>query len=76
MGEIRIPKFGMSAVDAEILEILVAPGDTVGVGQAVVEAASDKVDFTIESEIAGTVSEVLVSAGDVCAMGAVIITVA
>ena len=76
MGEIRVPKFGMSAVDAEIVEIFVAPGDKVQAGQAVVEAASDKVDFTIESEIAGTVDEVLVSVGDVCAMGAVIITLA
>jgi pyruvate/2-oxoglutarate dehydrogenase complex dihydrolipoamide acyltransferase (E2) component len=74
MAEIRVPKFGMSAVDAEILEILVAPGDQVREGQPVVEAGSDKVDFTIESETAGTVEQVLVSVGDVCPMGSVIIT--
>lgn len=73
MAEIRMPKFGMSAVDAEIL---VAPGDAVQVGQHVVEAGSDKVDFAIESDVAGTVAEVLVSVGDVCAMGSVIITLA
>jgi pyruvate/2-oxoglutarate dehydrogenase complex dihydrolipoamide acyltransferase (E2) component len=61
-------------VDAEILEILVAPGDQVRAGQPVVEAGSDKVDFTIESETAGTVEQVLVSVGDVCPMGSVIIT--
>jgi pyruvate/2-oxoglutarate dehydrogenase complex dihydrolipoamide acyltransferase (E2) component len=74
MAEIRVPKFGMSALDAEILEILVAPGDQVRAGQPVVEAGSDKVDFTIESETAGTVEQVLISVGDVCPMGSVIIT--
>jgi pyruvate/2-oxoglutarate dehydrogenase complex dihydrolipoamide acyltransferase (E2) component len=74
MTEIRVPKFGMSAVDAEILEILVAPGDQVVEGQPVVEAGSDKVDFTIESETAGTVAEVRVAVGDICPMGSVIMT--
>ena len=73
MPEIRMPKFGMSAVDAEITDILVSPGDAVAVGQTVVEAGSDKVDFTVESEVAGTVSEVLVAVGDDCPMGAVMI---
>lgn len=69
-----MPKFGMSAVDAEILQVFVNPGDAVGVGQQVVEAASDKVDFTVESDYDGIVAEVRVSVGDVCAMGAVIVT--
>lgn len=72
--EIRMPKFGMSAVDAEILELMVRPGDVVENGQVVAEAASDKVDFTIDSDYAGTVDQVHVAVGDVCAMGAVIIT--
>ncbi len=72
--EIRIPKFGMSAVDAEILELLVAVGDRVDTGQPVAEAASDKVDFVIQSEQEGVVAEVLVAAGDVCSMGTVIMT--
>lgn len=72
--EVRMPKFGMSAVDAEILELLVQPGDAVTTGQPVAEAASDKVDFTIESEHDGVVDRIDVSVGDVCAMGAVIMT--
>jgi pyruvate/2-oxoglutarate dehydrogenase complex dihydrolipoamide acyltransferase (E2) component len=65
----------MSAVDAEIIEILVSPGDRIETGTAVIEAASDKVDFTIESEHSGTVTNVVVAVGDVCPMGAVIMTV-
>ena len=67
--EVRMPKFGMSAVDAEILELLVGPGDEVAPGQAVAEAASDKVDFTIEAEQAGTVVELFVSTGQNVSMG-------
>lgn len=72
MHEVRVPKFGMSAVDVEILEILVAAGDRVEAGAAVIEAASDKVDFTIEAERGGVVAEVLVSAGQTCDMGSIV----
>jgi pyruvate/2-oxoglutarate dehydrogenase complex dihydrolipoamide acyltransferase (E2) component len=72
-GLIRVPKVGMSALDVEIVEVLVSPGDRVEAGQPVVEAASDKVDFTIEAEVAGTVRAVLVAAGDERPMGAVIV---
>ncbi len=72
MSEVRVPKVGMSAVEVEILAVLVAVGDRVETGTAVVEAASDKVDFTIESDQAGTVIELLVAEGQTCAMGDVI----
>jgi len=70
--EIRVPKFGMSGLEVEILELLVAPGDVVAVGQPVAEAASDKVDFTVESEVAGTVRQVVAGVGDMCEMGSVL----
>ncbi len=72
MKEVRVPKFGMSAVDVEILEVLVQPGDRVEVGTPVIEAGSDKVDFEIESEVAGIIVEVLVEPGQTCAMGAIV----
>lgn len=73
MPEIRVPKFGMSAVDVEIIEVLVVVGDRVEPGTPVVEAASDKVDLTIESESAGTVAEILCVSGETKAMGEVLI---
>lgn len=75
MHEVRVPKFGMSAVEVEVLQILVQPGDRVEAGQAVIEAASDKVDFEIESEVAGTVAEIQVAVGDMCGMGTIVMTV-
>lgn len=75
MSDVRVPKFGMSAVDVEILEVLVQPGDRVEAGTAVIEAASDKVDFEIESEITGIVTEVLVEPGQICPMGAIVVRI-
>ena len=69
MSEVRVPKVGMSAVEVEILEVLVAVGDRVEAGAAVVEAASDKVDFTIEADEAGTVVELFVAVGQNVSMG-------
>lgn len=69
MSEVRVPKVGMSAVEVEILDVLVAVGDRVEAGAAVVEAASDKVDFVIEADQAGTVVELFVTAGQNVSMG-------
>jgi pyruvate/2-oxoglutarate dehydrogenase complex dihydrolipoamide acyltransferase (E2) component len=74
MSEIRVPKFGMSATDVEVLEILVEVGQSVEPGTPVVEAASDKVDFMVEAETAGTVAEIHCSVGDNVDMGALLIT--
>jgi pyruvate dehydrogenase E2 component (dihydrolipoamide acetyltransferase) len=73
MHEIRVPKFGMSATEVEVLEILVSVGQQVTPETPVIEAASDKVDFTIEAEATGTVSEILCSVGDSVGMGEVLV---
>ena len=75
MTEIRIPNFGTSGDAVEILEILVAEGDTVAAGQKVIEAASDKVDFAIESEVAGRVTSLQCAVGDEVTMGTVVLVV-
>lgn len=72
MSEIRVPKFGMSGLEVEILELLVEVGDPVVAGQPVAEAASDKVDFTIDSESGGTVISIAAAAGDMCEMGSIL----
>lgn len=73
MHEIRAPKFGMSATEIEVVDILVSIGQQVTPETPVVEAASDKVDFMIEAEASGTVSEILCAIGDNVEMGAVLI---
>lgn len=60
---INIPDIGdFSSVD--VIEVLVAPGDTVEPEQGLVTLETDKATMDIPAPFAGTVVEVLVKAGD------------
>ena len=58
-----------------ILEILVAPGEYVEPGQAVVVLEAMKMENELQVEFAGVVSMVNVSVGDSVLAGTVIITI-
>ncbi len=58
-----------------ILEILVAPGDYVEPGRAVVVLEAMKMENELQVEFAGVVSMVNVSVGDSVLAGTVIITI-
>lgn len=73
--EVRVPKFGMSAVDAEVTEIFVTAGQAVSVGTPLLEIGADKVDFAIEAEVDGAVAEIFCAVGEKRAMGEVLLTI-
>ena len=50
--------------DVEVIEILVAPGDSIEPEQSLLSLESDKATMEIPSPIAGTVKELKVSVGD------------
>jgi acetyl-CoA carboxylase biotin carboxyl carrier protein len=60
---------------ANVINVLVAPGDTVAAGDMVVLLESMKMEIPVESEWAGTVAEVGVSEGDVVSEGDLIVVV-
>lgn len=70
--EIRIPKLGMSTVDVDIVEWLVAPGDTVSQGTPLLIVETEKVDTEIASEVDGRVVELLVDEGTTVEVGTII----
>jgi pyruvate/2-oxoglutarate dehydrogenase complex dihydrolipoamide acyltransferase (E2) component len=70
--EIRVPKFGMSTVEVEILEVFVVPGQAVAIGDPVVEVETDKVTAVVEAEVAGTVTEVVAEVGGTFEVGDVL----
>lgn len=70
--DIVMPKWGMTMQEAEVTEWLVAVGDSVSEGQPIVTVASDKVDADVESPGTGTLTEILVAAGEAAEVGAVI----
>jgi len=60
----------------EVIEILVAEGDQVGVEQSLITLESDKASMEIPSTVAGTVSKLHVAVGDSVSQGAVIASIA
>ncbi len=73
--EVKVPDIGDSD-DVEVVEVLVAVGDTVEVEQSLITLESDKASMEVPSPAAGTVSRLEVSPGDKVAQGASILLLA
>jgi pyruvate/2-oxoglutarate dehydrogenase complex dihydrolipoamide acyltransferase (E2) component len=69
---VTLPKWGQSMAEATVTEWLKAVGDGVAEGEELVEIATDKVDGAVESPHAGTLAEIVVSAGEDAAVGDVL----
>ncbi len=67
--ELIMPKMGESIMEATILKWLKKEGDSVGVDEAVLEIATDKVDSEVPSPFAGTITKILFNEGDVVQIG-------
>jgi len=72
--EIRVPDIG-DFHDVPVIEVHVAPGDTVAVEDPLLTLESDKATLDVPSPVAGTVGELHVSVGDAVSEGTVIGTV-
>lgn len=72
MLEVKIPKMGQSTVEVDLITWLIKQGDRVEKGTPLAEVESEKVTLEIESDAAGVVEELLVQAGDVTEVGAII----
>jgi len=72
VAPIKIPDIG-GAEGAEIVEVLVAPGDTIEVEQSLIVVESDKASMEIPAPQAGVVTELRVAVGDTVSEGDVIL---
>ncbi|MFT5442037.1 MAG: dihydrolipoamide dehydrogenase [Myxococcota bacterium] len=70
--EIRVPDIG-EFDSVEVIEVLVAAGDSVEVEQSLITLESDKATMEIPATHAGTVTEVCVALGDELAEGSLIV---
>ncbi len=73
--EVKLPNLGDNIEGADVLRVLVKPGDTVTAQTAVVELETDKATVEVPAEVSGTVEKVLVKAGERAKVGQVILTV-
>ncbi len=67
--KVKLPKLGDTTESVIVLEWLVKVGDTVGVGDALMRAETDKIDADVPSPIAGVVVECLVAVQNEIATG-------
>ncbi|GAB3412310.1 dihydrolipoamide acetyltransferase family protein [Haloparvum alkalitolerans] len=72
--EFKLPDVGEGVAEGELVNWLVAPGDTVTEDQPVAEVETDKALVEIPSSYDGTVKELLVEEGEMVPVGDVIIT--
>ena len=60
LTKVIIPKMGMSTVEVDLTVWFVKVGDQVAEGDPIAEVESEKSNYTIAAETAGTVREILV----------------
>ncbi|MCC6646074.1 MAG: 2-oxo acid dehydrogenase subunit E2 [Polyangiaceae bacterium] len=69
MIDVVMPQLGESVAEGTITKWLVAEGDVVAVGQAIVSVATDKADSEVPSPVAGTVTKLLVAEDETVRVG-------
>jgi dihydrolipoamide dehydrogenase len=72
--EVKVPDIG-DFRDVAVIELLVAPGDSIRVDQGLITVESDKASMEIPSSHAGVVREVKVALGDKVNQGSLVLTV-
>lgn len=72
--EIRVPDIG-DFTDVPVIEIHVAPGDTIAIEDPLVSLESDKATIDVPAPVAGTVTQLRVAIGDRVSEGSVLMTV-
>jgi pyruvate dehydrogenase E2 component (dihydrolipoamide acetyltransferase) len=72
MPDVVMPRLSDSMEEGTVLKWLKQPGDEVGVGDELVEIETDKANMVYESDVAGTLVELVADEGDTLPIGEVI----
>ena len=70
--EFKLDNLGDDVESGDVLEIMVAVGDTVELEQGVIELETDKATMVVPSEFAGTVTKICCAEGDTLKPGDVL----
>jgi len=74
--EIKLPELGEGAESADVVRVMVAPGQDIEANQSIIEVESDKATVEVPAPQGGRVESVEVKEGDTVAVGQVILTLA
>ena len=74
--EVKLPELGDGIESGDILDVLVAEGDTIEKDQPICEIETDKATVEVPSSHAGKVVKVHISVGEVVPIGSTLVTVA
>ena len=69
MADVVMPRLSDSMEEGTVLKWLKQVGDDVALGDELVEIETDKANMAYESDVAGTLSEILVNEGETVAIG-------
>jgi pyruvate dehydrogenase E2 component (dihydrolipoyllysine-residue acetyltransferase) len=69
MADVVMPRLSDSMEEGTVLKWLKQVGDAVALGDELVEIETDKANMAYESDVAGTLTEILVSEGETVAIG-------
>ena len=75
MFEFKLPDIGEGVTEGEIVEWLVAAGDSVAEDDPMVEVMTDKATVTIGAPTAGTIDALHFGVGDIAQVGQVIVSI-
>jgi pyruvate dehydrogenase E2 component (dihydrolipoamide acetyltransferase) len=70
--DLLMPQLGETVAEGKITKWFKSVGDTVKPGENLFEIETDKVTMEVPSTVAGTLSEVLITAGEVAPVGAIV----
>jgi pyruvate/2-oxoglutarate dehydrogenase complex dihydrolipoamide acyltransferase (E2) component len=73
--DIKLPELGEGITSGDVLEVLVAVGDTIAKDQGIVELETEKATISVPASQAGVVSKIHVSVGDTVNVGQPLISV-
>jgi pyruvate/2-oxoglutarate dehydrogenase complex dihydrolipoamide acyltransferase (E2) component len=72
MHDLTVPKMGMDTTEVEILQWKVNIGDKIKKGDPVAEIEFEKATADVESDVAGSVMEILFKVGEIVKVGSII----
>jgi pyruvate dehydrogenase E2 component (dihydrolipoamide acetyltransferase) len=64
MQAVVMPKLGLTMTEGAIADWLKKPGDTVTVGEAIAEIETEKITYTLEAPVEGTLLKIIIPAGE------------